>query len=290
MSVEHRRRNQPIMIEEEERFFASRRTQERVEQTSAAPGRGLVRTLLLVGFLLVDYVRSGRIWIEAGASAAFYLVFLRGQVDAEKFFSLNGVFTALLTLYTLTVMMGIGDRPQGYLLLARRVGRTGYLLALYLAGVLVVWSFYSIVSLLTMVFSQVGDMSLLGWLLGTLPLLLNVALLAALLLMLSPLSFSTGWRLFVLALIALAFSGKWDMFGNATLDTFPAVLRNIIEALQTILGWPIVPAFRGFALSVSRDYSGTAPIVLVAQLSLTITLLGLSIYAFLRRELLLSAD
>jgi hypothetical protein len=111
---------------------------------------------------------------------------------------------------------------------------------------------------------------------------------AALLLVLSPLVLSTGWRLFMLGLIALAFSKNF--FGNAALETFPTLLQELLNSAQTILSWPMVPAFSGFALSMSRDYSGNAPAILVAQLSLIITLLGLSIYSFSRREIILQSE
>jgi hypothetical protein len=48
-----------------------------------------------------------------------------------------------------------------------------------------------------------------------------------------------------------------------------------------------VPAFYGFQLAVTRDYSSTTAIAnLLAQTSLLISLLGLSLYAFTRRDLI----
>jgi hypothetical protein len=67
-------------------------------------------------------------------------------------------------------------------------------------------------------------------------------------------------------------------------------VQEILNSIQTILSWPMVPAFSGFALAMSRDYSGNAPAILVAQSSLLIALLGLSIYSFSRREVILQGE
>lgn len=247
------------------------------------------RILQFTGFTLLEYVRSARILVEIISIPVFYFIFLRGEMTAEYFFTVTGIYTPLLTLYTMSIVIGLGDRPQGYVLLARRLGRAGYLLGLFLATVLVVAATYGATCLLVGILNPPTDLTVEDWILGTLPLMLNVALLAALLMMLSPLVFPTGWRLFVLALIALAFSGNilGGTFREQLADNFPAIL-SVLGGVQAILSWPLVPAFSGFALALSRDYSGSAPVVLLAQCSLLISLLGLSIYAFIRRDLIFS--
>jgi hypothetical protein len=189
-------------------------------------------------------------------------------------------------------MMGLGDRAQGYLLLTRRLGRIGYLLGLYLAAVSVVGGAYGLISLLTALLNPVADLSLRGWLLGSLPLLLNVALMAALLLMLSSLVFAPGWRLGVLGLIALAFSGNLvnGPLQEALQNMGADIVVRLLKAVQAILSWPLVPPFVAYELSVTRVYTANALIILYAQISLIVALLGLSIYAFERRDLSFSAN
>jgi hypothetical protein len=258
-------------------------------QPPASLGQAVLRTFAFARFTLLEYLRSGRIWVELLAAGVFYIVFLRGDIPAEKYFSLAGIFCLLLSLYTTSVIVGLGDRPQGYVVLARRVGRAGYLLGLYISTMVVLTLAYLLVAALTIGLSQVEGLPLLRWALGSLPLLLNVALLSALLLMLSPLVFSAGWRLLVLTLIALAFSGNWDFLGNAALETLPPTVQSVLSSLQTILGWPLVPAFSGFALALDPTYN-SALTILVSQVSLLIALLGISIYSFVQREVLLSAE
>lgn len=248
-----------------------------------------MRLLRFTGFTLLEYLRSGRVAIEIIAVLATWFIFLRRSMNAEYFFSVVGVFTPALTLYTMAAFIGLGDRPQGYVLLSRGVGRMIYVLGLFLAACAVVAGAYGVISLAVAALNRPVDLGLGGWLLGTLPLLLNIGLLAALMLMLSPLVFPTGWRLFVLGLIALAFSSNF--IGGTLLEAMPDALRSLLRAAQAILGGPLVPAFYGFQLAVTRDYStATAYANLLAQASLLVSLLGLALYAFSRRDLIFSAQ
>lgn len=248
-----------------------------------------MRLLRFTGFTLLEYLRSGRVAIEIIAVLATWFIFLRRPMNAEYFFSVVGVFTPALTLYTMAAFIGLGDRPQAYVLLSRGVGRITFVLGLFLAACTVVAGAYGLICLLVAALNRPFDLDFGGWFLGTLPLLLNIGLLAALMLMLSPLIFPTGWRLFVLGLIALAFSSNF--IGGTLLEAMPDALRSLLRAAQAILGGPLVPAFYGFQLAVTRDYSTpTAYANLLAQASLLISLLGLALYAFSKRDLIFSSQ
>ncbi|NTU83967.1 MAG: hypothetical protein HGA45_32115 [Chloroflexales bacterium] len=248
-----------------------------------------MRLLRFTGFSLLEYLRSGRVAIEIIAVLSVYAIFFRRPMNAEYFFSVCGIFTPAITLYTMASFIGLGDRPQGYVLLSRGVGRAIYLLGLFLAAVVIVAGAYGLACLLVAFSNRPTDLEIVGWLLGTLPLLLNIGLLASLMLMLSPLVFPTSWRLFVLGMIALAFSSNF--IGGQLLEALPEAVRALLRALQALLGGPLVPAFYGFQLAVTRDYSTpTAFANLLAQASLLLSLLGLSIYAFARRDLIFSSQ
>lgn len=248
------------------------------------------RTLRFVGFTLVEYARSGRILIELLAGVAFFYIFFRrwsSPPPPDYFFSYTGLFTLALTFYTLSSILGLGDRPQSYVLLVRRLGRGGYLIGLYLAAVLVILAMYGLISLGVAIYNPVSDLGLGGWLLGTTPLLLNVALLGALLTLLTPMVLTSGWRLAVLALVAIAFSG--NLIGGPTLVRL-GPLADVLGVLRAIFSTPLLPAFTGFALSLTRDYSGLSAAILLSQLSLAVGLLGLAVYVFSRRELIFSGS
>lgn len=248
----------------------------------------LRRTISFIAFTLTEYARSGRILVELLVSVVFFYLFLwRWTALSDYFFSTTGLFTLGLTFSTISAMQGLGDRPQGYLILVRRIGRGTYLLGLYLAAQCVVLMLYLLISLGVVLLQKITDLDARTWLLGTLPLLLNVALLGALLTLLSPMVLAAGWRLAILALVAIAFSG--NLLGGLVMQQL-GPLATALEVLRTIFSTPLLPAFTGFALSVSRDYSGIGFVIPLAQLSLTLSLLALALYAFTRQELIFSGS
>jgi hypothetical protein len=246
----------------------------------------LTRTIRFVVFTLTEYARSGRVLIELLASIVFFYVFLwRGVAQPDYFFSTTGLYALVLMFSTVAAMQNLGDRPQGYLVLVRRIGRGAYLLGLYLAALLIVLALYLLISLGAALLQKI-DFSASDWLLGSIPLLLNVALLGALLTLLAPMVLPSGWRLTILALVAIAFSG--NLLGGPTMQRLGPI-ATALEVLRTIFSTPLLPAFTGFALSLSRDYSGIGVAIPLAQLSLTLSLLALAVYAFARRELIFSS-
>ncbi|MGQ9548569.1 MAG: hypothetical protein ACUVSY_11195 [Roseiflexus sp.] len=251
--------------------------------------QALIRTGWFAVFTLSEYLRSGRIVIELAATAvAYYLFFRRWMLPMtpDYFFSTVGLFTLGLTVYTGSTLLALGDRPQGYVILARRLGRGPYLLGLYFSVLAVSWGIYGIICLLIALTNPIRALGIIGWMSGTLPLLLNLAMLAAILTLLTPIVLPAPWRLAVLALVALAFSG--NLIGGSTMSSLPEPVAQALDVLRTVLSTPLLPAFTGFAISVSRDYSGASAVIPVAQLSLVIGLLSLAVYSFARRELIFS--
>lgn len=247
----------------------------------------MIRTIRFAAFTLVEYARSGRILIDLLASVIFYYLFLRrfdSSPTPEYFFSVNSLFSLGLSFYTASAILGLGDRPQGYLILSRRISRAGYLIGLYLTILAVIWGIYLLISLVTAFYNPVEGLDLRGWLQGTLPLLLNVALLNALLALLAPMVLPATGRLAVLALVAIAFSG--NLISGQTLAGLPVPLTIAINILRTIFSTPLLPGFTGFALAVNRQYDGVAYAILLAQLSLMLGLLSLAVYVFSRREII----
>jgi hypothetical protein len=251
----------------------------------------ITRTFRFIVFTLVEYARSGRILVECLATVIFFYLFFRRWTTpppSSYFFSTAGLFVLGLTFYTTSAMMGIGDRPQGYVLLVRRISRASYLLGLYLTALAITSALYGTISIGMAVYNPVADLDLRGWVLGSLPLLLNAALFGALLTLLAPIVLTAGWRLAVLALVAIAFSG--NLLGGQTVATIPQAIATGLSILRTIFSTPLLPAFTGFQLSVDRDYSGIHFLTPITQLTLTISLLSLAVYSFRRRDVIFSTN
>ena len=159
------------------------------------------------------------------------------------------------------------------------------MLGLWLASIIVVFSAYGLLSAGVALINPVEGLDMRGWFAGTLPLALNIMLLAALLTLLAPFVLRMVWRLIMLAIVAIAFSG--NLLSGPTIASLPTPLAATLDVLRTIFSTPLLPAFTGFALAVSRDYSGISAIVPLTQLLLVLGILGLAIWQFSRRELLL---
>jgi hypothetical protein len=239
----------------------------------------LTRLLVFIRFTLAEYVRSGRFLIELMATVVFWTLFLRQyQVDLQQFFSITGIFTLLLTLYTTSSLLSLGERPQGYLMLTRPLGRNGYLLGHYVVAVIVVAIMFGVVALLTRIVAPPFDWSVAELFKGALPLLLNVGLLAALLVLLSSLVLSNTLRLTLLAVLAIAlYSNAWHLWPGF----------RFIEPLQSLFSWPIYPAIAGFRLATTREFGSEGPYIMLAQLALTVLLVSLALSSFKRRDIIL---
>jgi hypothetical protein len=246
--------------------------------------------LAFAHFTLREYFRSGRVLVELAALAGVIGIIFwprgAGGLDSGHFFSLAGLFVLALTLYTTYTLVGLGSRPQGYIVLARRLGRSGYLAGLYLASLAIVLAVYLLLSLLVVLIHRVLNppvsLSVGGWLLGSVPLCLNMALVAAFVLLLTPLVMNNLARLVILALLVSALSGDPDALGKLPLGT-------VLQGLLALIRLPLTPLMSGFVLAVGQDYGGVAVEILLAQVILTASLLVLAFGAFDRRELILKA-
>lgn len=249
----------------------------------------------LTHFTLIEYLRSGRVLLELAAAIACYVALLRPTgtpMNAGYLFTVLGIFGPAMAIVTTSYMIGLGDRPQGYIVLAHNVSRGAYLIGLFLAAVAVILAMYGTLCILVALFNRATDLDLIGWILATLPLILNVGLVAALTLLLSPLVLGAGWRLFALALVAIALSS--NVIGGPTLNQIAGInplLVDVLRAVQTILSGPLVPIFYGYQLSVTRSFDSVAAWSnLLAQCSLLLAFLGLARYAFNQRDLLFSVS
>ncbi|MEF3273937.1 MAG: hypothetical protein K6356_05975 [Chloroflexus sp.] len=252
------------------------------------------QAIQMTGFTLLEYLRSGRILLELGVTVACYVILLRPTgtpMSAGYLFATLGIFGPALAVITTGYMIGLGDRPQGYIVLTHNVSRGVYLLGLFGAAVTVSLAMYGILCLLVALLNGATDLTISGWILATLPLILNIGLVAALTMLLSPLVMGTIWRLFVLAIVVIALSS--NVIGGPIvnqINAFNPFLVDLLRAIQTILSGPLVPIFYGYQLSVSRAFDNvSAWSNLLAQCSLLLAFLGLARFAFNRRDLILTA-
>lgn len=248
----------------------------------------LSRTLAFAGFALQEYLRSGRVVVELAAlAAAVWLLFyprdLAG-ISAQQFFTLAGLVIFGLTAYTTLVLTNLGNRPQGYVLISRPLGRTGYLLGLYVAILALATFLYLLLSGAVVVLHALRGSQLAlapeQWFAGSLPLMLDAALIAALVMLLSALVLSSAPRLILLAVLVFALSS--DILAQSD-----SPLATVAQPLQSVLSLPLLPVLSGFALAVQQTYTPAALGIIAGQVAVTALLLVAALYAFSRRDLIL---
>jgi hypothetical protein len=244
-----------------------------------------------VRFTLSEYLRSGRILIELAATIVFAYVFLRKPntaaiLDATQFFSMTAVFVLAQSIYTSSVLMNMGSRAQGYVILARPLGRKGYLLGLFLVAVIIGTINFVLCSLIVTLINRPIYWNLAIWGAGALPLILDIALVAALVMLLSGLVLTSGWRLLLLGVVALASLGSADIFSKVI--ALDSTFGKLLSAVRTFVGIPLTPLLAGFELATRRLYSSQSVAIILGQITLLIAVLAFSMAAFDRRDIILN--
>ncbi len=248
------------------------------------------RTIIFALFVLSDYLRSWRFLAESLVGFAVYGLFLFPQgadpLDAARFFSVSGLFMLVQAAYSTWIIVGLGRRAQGYVILSRPLGRSGYLIGHYLASVAWTVTLYTGLSLVVFAVYLAGKtpigFSLESWLLGVLPLALDAAVVAAYVTLVTPLVLTSWLRLLALALLALALSTEVGVFNSLEMGW-------ILVRLHEVMGFFLLPVAAGFGLAVQRSYTLASGWIFGSQLLSVLLLLVLAVIAFGRRETILTS-
>lgn len=242
-------------------------------------------------FTFSEYLRSGRILVEIGLLMVFAYLFLRkpnieARLDATQFFSMTAVFVLAQTIYTTSVLMNMGSRAQGYVILARPLGRKGYLMGLFLVAVLIGVGNFLLCSIVVSLINLPVRWNLVIWGAGALPLILDIGLVAALVVLFSGLVLTSGWRLILLGIVALASLGNSDIFGN--LFALESTAGKLLAVVRTLVGIPLTPLMAGFELATQRLYSPQTIAIILGQITLLVAVLAFAMVAFDRRDIILN--
>ncbi len=248
------------------------------------------RTLTFAGFVLMEYLRSWRYLAELLAGVVVVALFVTpaapGLFNLPQFVTVAGLYMLAQTAYTTWVIMGLGRRAQGYVVLARPLGRSGYLLSHYLASVYMTVLVYVVLTAVALALhwleNRSFDLTAEAWLTGTLPLLMDAAIVSAFITLIAPLVLTPWPRLVALALVALALSSEVKL-----LDRVDAAW--VVVRLHELFGLVLLPVAAGFGLAINDGYTADSAWVLAQQSVLLLVLLALALFAFGRRELILTS-
>ena len=240
------------------------------------------RTLTFTWLTVREYGRSGRIAVEAIAVGAIVWALFwpwnSCSLDGTEYFTLGGLFILALTMYTtFSIVNGLGNRAQGYIVLSHKLSRRGYLLGLYLASLVVLGTTWLALSFVIRLLNWPCNLTLGGYVRGTVPLMIDVAIMAAFVTLITPLVMSGTFRLLLLALLALAINSDFRVV--AGLDLGP-----ILTPVQSVLSIPLLPAGQGYVLALDHGYGWSGLIVLAGQLVMLTILLAIALFRFERQD------
>lgn len=247
------------------------------------------RTLTFAGFVLSEYLRSRRFLAELLVGVAVVPLFMplgREELDVPQFFTVVGLFVLVQSAYTTWVVVGQGRRPQGYVVLARPLGRSGYLIGHYLASVAMTVLVYLTLTLAILSIQWATNhppsLSVEEWLLRTLPLLMDVAVISAFVTLITPLVLTPWPRLVALGLPVLALSSELKLLERLEVALGATLLHELFDLV-------LFPIALGFGLAIQSGYTSGSVWIFGHQLALALALLAIALFAFHRRELILVA-
>jgi len=193
----------------------------------------------LVRLILSEYLQSQRILIEWGSAIAVPFLLIRDSTNAHTMMATWSLYTILLALYTTSVLADIAEQPfQIQRLLAVQSRRT-YISAYLIAAIIIVMSSYVIMMTLSFFVAPLAHPSPMVLVVSIPCMCLLISVVAALMLMLTPLVASTQQRIVVLLIITIPLS--WNIIGPAVLRVIGPNYTSLMAGVTTLWGillWP----------------------------------------------------
>ncbi|TAK35484.1 MAG: hypothetical protein EPO21_05840 [Chloroflexota bacterium] len=243
-----------------------------------------MKTFYFTYFTLLDYVRSGNILIEIVLTAVFFAIFRVAALSLSLFLSLGSVYLLGLAVLTTGRLMARAKKTTAYPLIARPLGRGGYLIGNLLASWMVILSMYLLLilmgSLLAPFVLPEGGFTTIA-IVVALPIVLT-AYAACVAAPMAPLVPGAKWfRFALLLLFSMAFGNEIITEGarRAGLE-IPA---SILAGPFLTLAWPIIAGVKFLANEVPDPNVLAIPLAIMTATACVLVLVSLVL--FLKRDL-----
>ena len=234
----------------------------------------------LIRWVLDDYVRTQRIFVEWGAALVIAYVALGAHVDATSTLSTWALSSFALALYTTSVIADMADHPISLTRLLQLPSRIHYISAYLLAALVIALSAYAILVGATAIIAPNAFPLWTVWLTSIPPLLVLVCTGVVVMTMLTPLV-ATSIQLLALLAIPLA----WDRVIALLPDMLPGTVMAMFHALTTVFGVILWPSMQLYALSIDPQYTITSVLLATVHIGILIGMTALTLRWYLRRPL-----
>lgn len=225
----------------------------------------------LVRWILDDYLRTQRIWVEWLAAIAIAYFALHTHSDTVSTLATWSLSVIAFALYTTSVLADLAEQPVNLIRLLQLQSRRVYIGAHIIAALLIVASSYALLVLATYIVAPLAFPAWQTWL-ATLPAIVMLSVTGVIImLLLTPLVASPLQRLTLLALIAVPLA--WERVIAALPDMLPGTVLAIFQAMSTVFGVILWPAMQLYALTINPQFStvsmGLASIHVLVVIGLT---------------------
>ena len=237
----------------------------------------------LIRWVLDDYVRTQRIFVEWGAALVIAYVALGAHVDATSTLSTWALSTFALALYTTSVIADMADHPISLTRLLQLPSRIHYISAYLLAAIVITLSAYAILVGATAIVAPNAFPVWTVWLTSIPPLLVLVCTGVVVMTLLTPLVATSIQRLILLALLAIPLA--WDRVIALLPDMLPGTVMAMFHALTTVFGVILWPSMQLYALSIDPQYTLVSVLLATIHLGILIGLTALTLRWYVRRPL-----
>ena len=237
----------------------------------------------LIRWILDDYIRTQRIFVEWGAALVIAYVALANHVDPTSTLSTWALSSFALALYTTSVIADMADHPISLTRLLQLPSRVHYMSAYLVSAFLIVLSAYALLVGATAVLAPAAFPVWTVWLASLPPLLVLIATGIVVMILLTPLVASSVQRIFLLAMLAVPLT--WDRVIALLPDMLPATAMALFHAFTTVFGVVLWPSMQLYALTSAPEYTLVTVLLVTIHIGILVCLTALTLRWYARRPL-----
>jgi hypothetical protein len=187
---------------------------------------------VLVQLILAEYFQSQRILIEWGSAIAIPILFIRNSTNMHTMMATWSLYSILVALYTTSVLADVAEQPFQLQRLLAIQSRRAYISAYLIAANLIIISSYVITIVVSFVIAPLAHPPFLTLIASAVSMVVLISVMAAVMLMMTPLVASTTQRILVLLLITLPLA--WNIIEPVVQRLVGTNYTTLIAGLTTL--------------------------------------------------------
>lgn len=233
----------------------------------------------LIRWILDEYVRSQRVFVEWGAMIVVAYFAFRSHADPASMLATWSLAMVAVALYTTSVVADIIEQPQSQLRILVLPQRRVALASALLAVVIIDLSAYVVLVGTSYIVAPTAFPPLFTWLATLPPVVLLVSTSVVVMCLLTPMVATPLQRLLILAVLAIPMA--WERIVGLLPDMLPAVVYTAAASVATLFGLALWPGMQLYALTNTPRYTAQSAALVAVHIAVValLTLLAFRWYA-----------